>query len=1122
MNSPNTSLRLSKIAKEFNISIRTITDYLSSLGHNLVRDLNTKLTIAQYNLVKTHFKKADQDGKTGETNDPSTNKTTDSQPKSKQKTHFTSFQDLGKLNGDKKQKVPLTDIPWKVGQVKFFDSSKGFGFVTCWNDSREYFLHISNIEDSQIGDKDYIVFKLVPSPKRPGTLEAYNVNLVSNFTQDFDFLADQYSKYENEHFQKTILKSLPIKEVEKLVEKTLTYFSDSEDDEHLSKFSRNIKIFTSICEPKELKDGIIEVISKWGTQVAKPSFRIQLWIDKTIPGLPNDDIIENYFQSSTNAERLEIFKRVESEYRKKLVKKLVTHDDPINILEFIVAHLKQINGIGHNINIKSELYHADYWAGKVDYDLFVIIVNYFYETLAEKNILDLYFSGYFNSFPIDYVLQDNSGLTKDETEQILKSNQLSETDKLTLMRTKVEKELGSFLRFWQGSSKEDVGSLPETELGDDTGSKRETFFWVFRVAKKYLMESTFSQFETEVIEKIPMWIHFPLWESGYSDILPEEQISKSLLIEENLIQKVDKWLSDNRITKDTLVRVLKSNIQEFDSIANRKQFYILYSHLLALDELDIDVTMLDDQTGPSIKWFLKLANWIEGISTDFNYDEFKTKLVFLDPDHQIRFLRKLFHLAHTGKFELTVEKLNQLVRIDFNIFRISNQIHPEIPLDISVDIAIESLKSFAKNGAFLFESELIELVLKDLSGNRKYKFKIEELFEKCEGRYIANFNLERNCEIKKVYNDNDQFYFAIQFGPGEYETIYKRRGAYERFVPNENFEELKEKVKKLPGRRWIPDEKHWSVPSQYNEQVIEFARENRFFFDFPGNEYANNTHLAEFIRTDVPNGILFCEGRLSNEKDRTFNRAFWWCCNRLCFDNCETIHEPESWEKYTFLDFLLILGFNVNDGNKSGDFIERAKYYQFISAINRFNRLLERMYCEECENILYPIQDANFAHYRVTHFHCENQECTEYHKEVYLHHCLNWKCNSIIDSRRSKKCPNGLYICSNIICGCCCSHEMLSRRLENLKTTGGYIHQNLITMVAKKEGHLERAIHFCYKCGGEMTETRNDIFQCDNCNIQYDLTGNKFKRPHRHLNQDQGKHPKIPFQPETDEDKLPY
>ena len=345
------------------------------------------------------------------------------------------------------------------------------------------------------------------------------------------------------------------------------------------------------------------------------------------------------------------------------------------------------------------------------------------------------------------------------------------------------------------------------------------------------------------------------------------------------------------------------------------------------------------------------------------------------------------------------------------------------------------------------------------------------------------------------------FYFAIIFGGSP---------------------DLVEAVKKLPNRKWNNDAKIWGVPAQYEKEVLKFAKEHQFFLDFEGNIYANNSHFAEFTRfkkndwndthhiidtPNIPNGIKFCEGRLANQPDNLFKKEFWWCLGDKCFSKCETIHTTEEWEKYTLLDFCEILGFNTYETNKMGDYIPKGRYYQFIGIINRFNRLLDKLYCHDCGHILYPVETSLFAAYTVVRFHCVNENCSN-HDVIYLNHCLNRKCNNIIDSRISKKCPNGLYICDNENCGCCCSHDMFNRRLSNLETTDypnndlkSYVYNNIKRCVNERLGHLERGEHFCYKCGGIMEEIDRDVFYCSKCDIKYDTSKNYFKRPHIHLKQ---------------------
>src|SRR5690606_20571999 len=234
---------------------------------------------------------------------------------------------------------------------------------------------------------------------------------------------------------------------------------------------------------------------------------------------------------------------------------------------------------------------------------------------------------------------------------------------------------------------------------------------------------------------------------------------------------------------------------------------------------------------------------------------------------------------------------------------------------------------------------------------------------------------------------------------------------------------------------------------------------------------------------NIPVGVKFCEGRLALNKDKLFNRSFYWCKGEICYERCNSIHKTEDFINYTFLDFCKILNLNMDSVDSVGKIVTDGKYYEITSYINRFNRLLEKLYCNECEELLHPLETSNFAAHTVVRFNCVNDNCNEIGQEVYLNHCLNGKCYNIIDSRISKKCPNGLQICDK--CGSCCSHDMMNRRFENLKTNGGYIHNNLRYVVSEKLGHLEKAEYYCYKCGDYMLEFPNEVFKCLGCNVEY-------------------------------------
>ncbi|AKQ46487.1 cold-shock protein [Rufibacter radiotolerans] len=61
----------------------------------------------------------------------------------------------------------------KNGKVKFFNDSKGFGFIKDAESNEEYFVHVSNLVD-EIRENDDVTFELKEGRKG---LNAVNVKL---------------------------------------------------------------------------------------------------------------------------------------------------------------------------------------------------------------------------------------------------------------------------------------------------------------------------------------------------------------------------------------------------------------------------------------------------------------------------------------------------------------------------------------------------------------------------------------------------------------------------------------------------------------------------------------------------------------------------------------------------------------------------------------------------------------------------------------------------------------------------------------------------------------------------------------------------------------------------------
>ncbi len=52
----------------------------------------------------------------------------------------------------------------KTGKVKFFNASKGFGFIIDDEDGKDYFVHVSGLID-EIRDEDEVTFELKEGKK---------------------------------------------------------------------------------------------------------------------------------------------------------------------------------------------------------------------------------------------------------------------------------------------------------------------------------------------------------------------------------------------------------------------------------------------------------------------------------------------------------------------------------------------------------------------------------------------------------------------------------------------------------------------------------------------------------------------------------------------------------------------------------------------------------------------------------------------------------------------------------------------------------------------------------------------------------------------------------------------
>ena len=61
------------------------------------------------------------------------------------------------------------------GKVKFFNETKGFGFIKENDSEKEHFVHISGVNESTLNEDDEVSFELVEGKKGQNCV---NVNLI--------------------------------------------------------------------------------------------------------------------------------------------------------------------------------------------------------------------------------------------------------------------------------------------------------------------------------------------------------------------------------------------------------------------------------------------------------------------------------------------------------------------------------------------------------------------------------------------------------------------------------------------------------------------------------------------------------------------------------------------------------------------------------------------------------------------------------------------------------------------------------------------------------------------------------------------------------------------------------
>ncbi len=978
-----------------------------------------------------------------------------------------------------------------IGIVKWYDSDKGYG-VLEGDDEREYFIHFSNQVNrkQRFYENDILVFQ--PS------LE--NNRLSAKKAEPFlDPISYQHIISEHDTHNNTNIGPINfIKQINKyiskqndIVKRGFSKINRIVVHNLIMKEFESYKFLETKAQITELGYVINSHIDKYvlaeedinwlktllATHIrshSSPENKVQVYLLGYLDSLPDEEIISQFNEAEIADQVLLLIK---------------SKDQPTLQETLIEGHIGK-HGIRLTFTLLQDyfnkarpgwfsakhLYDKDYWKYNEGKSLRDIFVDYCKKIEDPKKQCDLYLQEFLQKPNIDYLILNPTYYDQNQLNKLFKTGVVSNDDiyKCLINRIGIVSEINAGKYAFYNHLKEN-NSLAIQFLEPSSLEKYNIFF-----NDIFTEDQLIDAWLKDLVPEFPLKVFL-------NKLLPDVSVYKAI---------AEKFIRNRN--KIDLLEILLQRLQLLHTVSvdDRPSFYNKYWTIHTLFFLDqsperskyslITVNHELIHTISAINnQFYELILWSFDFIQEFEFASLREKFIYFSPKDQLYLFRKLIWLKSNGNINISIDDLQSIKRISYDIYKINEKLNNDIGLDLTIDLVITCLYNFNKDHSFYFERNIFNILFANTEKYPTYTFQIKEIFETCKGRSTPKFKRRTLHDsyytiIRACYADDNaedvEYVTGNEIEDPEIDNNFIVKFPYDETMVSD--------IKRIPGARWDKEEKYWTIPSSSETQLIEFGRERDFTFKITNNSFRDNYHFVRHERKEVPTGITFCEGRLANKKDDLSGKDFYWCCNNKCHDLSETKHENDTWENYNFLDICRIFNLNV-DEHKHDEVILNGEYYKLTGQINRFNRLLSRMHCLDCNHLLHPVESSEFAFYRVIRFHCQNSRCNN-RSIIYLHHCFNGKCNSIIDSRVSKQCSNKWYICET--CTSCCSHRSNATRLKNLETTGGYIHPELKRQVDTHAGHWEKNQHFCYRDSSQMIDEGTNQFKCPRCALERDIT----------------------------------
>lgn len=227
-----------------------------------------------------------------------------------------------------------------------------------------------------------------------------------------------------------------------------------------------------------------------------------------------------------------------------------------------------------------------------------------------------------------------------------------------------------------------------------------------------------------------------------------------------------------------------------------------------------------------------------------------------------------------------------------------------------------------------------------------------------------------------------------------------------------------------------------------------------------------------------------CAPKLSETKNQAIDLPYFWCRGKECFRNNlegQTLSENNNWRSYSLYHLTEIIGYpklHMTIAGYEPDLVVR----NFIAVASKAMQKFRRLKCRACGHLMFTDKSSGFNRYN--YYSCINPTCSEAWKPVYLNFCYKCK-KGLIDSRDSKQCPNGWYICPT--CLACCDDAQYERQAQRYILSDNPVPDRIQRMLG--HGHNDKGDYFCPDCGNHIEMVQDghgDFFPgCPSCHKNY-------------------------------------